>query len=226
MRATLVRFLNRRDDIESITGAARLVDERMPQMLTASDALLDQSGATAAVQEFQRRGAAVRVALSGLAASAAGGNSRTAQAIAENMTYLRSVTEALSGGDSALDIAALDDAAREVALVPVISELVDIEAQVAAAITAAANLGDLGASVTGINNVAATLLGGAFSSSGVSVQAACLPTLSCHLALLVLALLLVGGLVLLHSKAAVFEQTSREQSEQNERNQQAILRSA
>jgi len=41
--------LNRRSDIESITGASRLIDERMPRMLAASDALLDQSGATAAV---------------------------------------------------------------------------------------------------------------------------------------------------------------------------------
>jgi twitching motility protein PilJ len=215
--------LNRRADIESITSASRLVDERMPQMLNATDALLDQSGATAALQEFQRRGAGVQVALAGLAASTVGGDTGIAQAIGDEMTYLRSVTEALSGGDSTLDIAALDDATREVALVPVISELVDIEAQVAAAITAAANLGDLGASVAGINNVAATLLGGAFSSSGAG-GGDMLANPFLPLGLLVLALLLVGGLVMLHSKAAVFEQTSREQSEQNERNQQAILR--
>ena len=42
--------------------------------------------------------------------------------------------------------------------------------------------------------------------------------------LLVLALLFLTGLVLLHSRAAVFERTSQEHSEQNERNQQAILR--
>jgi len=164
-------ILSRRADIEAITNASRLVDERMGQMLTASDALLDQSGATAAVQEFQRRGAAMQTALAGLAGSAAAGNPGLVESITADMAYLRSVTEALSGGDSALDIAALDDATREVALVPVISELVDIEAQVAAATAAAAGLGDLGASVTGVNNVAATLLGGAFSSSGSEVAA-------------------------------------------------------
>ena len=39
-----------------------------------------------------------------------------------------------------------------------------------------------------------------------------------------LALLLIIGLQVLHSKSAIFERTAREQAEQNERNQQAILR--
>ena len=42
--------------------------------------------------------------------------------------------------------------------------------------------------------------------------------------LLAVAIMLLIGLVLIHSKTAIFERTSREQSEQNERNQQAILR--
>jgi twitching motility protein PilJ len=42
--------------------------------------------------------------------------------------------------------------------------------------------------------------------------------------LLAAALLMLGLLALIHSKAAVFERTSVEQSQQNERNQQAILR--
>jgi twitching motility protein PilJ len=42
--------------------------------------------------------------------------------------------------------------------------------------------------------------------------------------LLGFALLLLIGLVVIHSRTAIFERTSREQSEQNERNQQAILR--
>ncbi len=216
--------LDRRSDIEAITAAASLVNQRMPRMLGASDELLDQSGATAAVQEFQRRGAAIQAALAGLATSVVGGEAVAAsQLITEHMIYLRSVTDALSGQDTALDIAALDDAIREVALVPVISELVDIEAQVSAAVAAAASLGDLGASVAGINSVAATLLSSAFSTSGSSAGGV-LANPYLPLGLLILALLLLAGLVLLHSKASVFERTSREQSEQNERNQQAILR--
>ena len=216
--------LNRRDEIEAITSASGLVETRMPQMLAASDALLDQSGATTAVQEFQRRGAAVQTSLSGLAASAVAGDAAASiQSIADNMTYLRAVTDALAGADSALDIAALNDATRESALVPVVSELANMEAQVAAAITAAGGLGDLGASVDSVNSVAATLLGSAFPSSGAA-PGGVFANPFLPLGLLVFALLLVGGLVVLHSKASVFEQSSREQSEQNERNQQAILR--
>lgn len=42
--------------------------------------------------------------------------------------------------------------------------------------------------------------------------------------LLVLALLAIAPLIVLHAKSSVFEQTAREQADQNERNQQAILR--
>ena len=76
-------ILERQNDVESVTGAARLVNDRMPQLLNASDALLDQSGATAVIQELQRRGAAVQTTLAGLAASAAGGNAAAAEAVAE-----------------------------------------------------------------------------------------------------------------------------------------------
>lgn len=44
------------------------------------------------------------------------------------------------------------------------------------------------------------------------------------ISILLIALVILGGLAVLHSKASVFEQNSREQTEQNERNQQAILR--
>jgi twitching motility protein PilJ len=213
--------LEHRADVESIAGAAQLVNERMPRLISASDALLDQSGAIAVVQEFQRRGAAIQAALPGLAAS--GNAAAIAQTVADNMAYLRSVTDALAGQSSALDVAALDDATREVALVPVVSELVDIESQVGAAVSAAAKLGDINSSMAGLNGVASTLLTGAFSASG-SGAGGILASTYLPLGILVLALLLVVGLVVLHSKASVFEQTSREQSEQNERNQQAILR--
>ena len=69
----------------------------MPQLLNASDTLLDQSGATAVIQEFQRRGVAVQATLNSLAASAAGGNSAAAEAVASDIAYLRMVTDALDG---------------------------------------------------------------------------------------------------------------------------------
>ena len=68
------------------------------------------------------------------------------------------------------------------------------------------------------------LLGSAFDSSGGSILPGVLNIPWIPIGLVGLALLLVIGLQVLHSKSAIFEQKAREQAEQNERNQQAILR--
>lgn len=217
-------FLGHRDEIEAISNAAEVVNESMPGMLAASDVLLERTGATAVIAEFQRRGASLQATITGLVASAVSGNSEVAaRVIAEDMGYLRSVTNALSGQNSALDVSALNDATREVALVPVISELVAMEAPVNDAVAAVANLGDLGASMAGINSAASTLLDGSFATPGSSAGGL-LANRYIPLGLLGAAFVLLAILFLLHSKASVHERTSREQSEQNERNQQAILR--
>jgi twitching motility protein PilJ len=215
--------LARKAEIEAVTGAAALVNQRMPALLTASDALLDSSGSTAVIQEFQRRGAAVQAALSGLAASAAAGNTNAVQAVANDMAYLRAVTDALSGQATGLDVAPLDAAAREAALVPVVSELMDMESPVAAAVAAAPGLGNLRESMAGLSTAASALLDASLTSSG-SVGGGLLANRWLPIGLMAVALLLLAGLGILHAKTSVFERTSREQSEQNERNQQAILR--
>jgi len=210
-------------DIEALTTASAAVTAGMPQLLDASNALLEQSGATAVVQEFQRRGSGIATALPKLAAATASGDADAAQAIADDMAFMRSVTSGLAGEATTLDLGALSAEAQETVLIPVVGELAAIESQVGVAITSAANLSGLGASVSGVNSIAADLLGNAYS--GASAGATGLmnnPYLP--LGLLLAALLAVGGLVLLNAKAAVFERTSRIQSEQNDRNQQAILR--
>jgi twitching motility protein PilJ len=217
-------ILEKRQDMEVITGATRIVNVTVTQMLAASDALLDQSGTTAAIQEIRRRGSAVRSALAGLAASATTGNgAAVSQAITGEMAYLRSVTDALSGEATDLDIAALDDATREAALAPVLRELAETEKQVEAAVLAAANLSGVSDNVDGVNNAASTLLGSTYSLSGSDARGP-LSSPFLPIGILVFALLLLAGLALLHSKSAVFERTAHEQAQQNERNQQAILR--
>jgi twitching motility protein PilJ len=214
--------LTKRDAIESIAAASAFVEQHMPAMLTASDELLDQSGATALVQQFQYRGAAVQNSLALLAANAGSADAETiTAAIATDMAYLRMVTGALSGAATSLDVVPLDAATREVALMPVISELMDIEAQVEPAV--AADLSGINASLSGAANAASMLLDSEFSEvesgdGGILAQ----PLLP--LALLGLSIVLVAVLIFMHSRSAVYEATSREQSEQNERNQQAILR--
>lgn len=216
--------LAKRDDVEAIVSASTFVNEHMPIMLDASDQLMNRSGSTAVIQEFQSRGAAVRNSLAMLATNVATADAQTtAAAIATDMVYLRMVTDALGGADTNLDVAALNAATREVALVPIISELMDMETEVESAVAAAANLDGISASMAGISSVSSRLLTAEFSAGG-SGGGGFLAQPVLPLGLLGLSLLLVIGLVLTHSKTAVFEKSSRVQSEQNEKNQQAILR--
>jgi twitching motility protein PilJ len=215
-------ILAKRDAVESIAAASAFVEQHMPTMLTASDELLSQSGATALVQQFQNRAAAVQNSLALLAANAGSADAETiTAAIATDMAFLRMVTGALSGDATSLDVVPLDAATREVALMPVISELMDIEAQVEPAV--AADLSGINASLSGVANAASMLLDSEFSEVG-SGDGGILAQPMLPLALLGLSIVLVAVLIFMHSRSAVHEATSRQQSEQNERNQQAILR--
>ena len=212
----------KRADIESVVSASAFVTQHMPLMLTASDELLGVSGSTAVVQEFQKRGAAVQSSLALLAANAASGNAeRTVAGIATNMAYLRMVTDALSGADTNLDVAGLDDASRELALMPIVSELMDIEVQVESAVNA--NLAGISSSLDGTVSVSNRLLESEFSDTGPGGGGILAQPLL-PFVFLGLALLLVIGLIYMHSRTAIYEKTSRAQTEQNEKNQQAILR--
>lgn len=214
--------LAKSDAIESIVRASTLVDERMPLVLDASDELLTVSGSTAVIQEFQQRGIRVQNQLALLAADAGSDNAASiAAGISEDLALMRTITDALSGIDTSLDVVPLDDATRETALVPIVSELVDIESTVEPAV--ASDLSGLGSSLREINAISDRLLDSEFSA----VEAAGGGLLAQPLlpfALLALTLALVIGLLVIHSKSAVRQRSSREQAEQNERNQQAILR--
>lgn len=215
-------ILERRADIEAIISAQKFVGERMLQLLTASDALLDHAASTAVIQQFQQRGAKLDQSLKGLM------NSENPQAlagsIAADLAWMRQVADALGGAANNLDVRALDAATREASLVPVAGQLADIEPQVNAAVQAAANIEGVRGNVAALSRTAGTLLNGAFSDSGGGASGGLLANPWLPIGLLGAALLLLAVLVTMHSKSAIFERTSREQSEQNERNQQAILR--
>ena len=217
--------LGQRSVVETITGAVQLAGERIPALLDAADELMSQSGSTGDIQEFQRRAVSLQANLGSLATNAASGDTAVAQVVAGDMAYLRAITDALSGQSTSLDIAPLDAATRESVLVPVISDLADIETQVDAAVQAAANLPSLTDALNGMASASSSLLEAAQASPGGSSSGGGLlanPLLP--IGLLGAALLMLVGLAIMHSKASVFEQASREQTEQNERNQQAILR--
>ncbi len=214
--------LAKRADVETIGAAVVFANEHIPMLQNKSDALMESSGATAAIQEFQLRAGRLQLSLGSLAGS--GDIVALSQSIADDLDYLRQVTNGLSGDATSLDIVALSSTQREVALVPVISELTEIEAQVHAALEAAPNLQGLDDSIAALDAAATDLFANAFPVSAGGGASDLLSSPQLLIGLILAVLLMLGILAVIHSKAAVFERTSVEHSQQNERNQQAILR--
>ena len=213
-------ILANRNDIEQILEATNYVDEHMPQMLQASEALLDVTGATAIVQEFQARAQNLHQSLGQLLLVS---DSRTlAAAMGDDMDFLKRVTDALAGAETELDVAALDAETRDAILVPVVSQLIEMETRVEQARSAAGTLGNPAANVAALSAVAGTLFD-AVRAPGAGAGGLLMHPLL-PFVLVVLALASLGALAFMHSRTAVFERASKEQTEQNERNQQAILR--
>ncbi len=214
-------ILARRADVESVANAASSVENNATAMVDLSNALLDQSGSTAAIQEFQQRANRIRLT----AASIPGGGESAISAIAEDLGFLRNVVNALNGAPSDLDIRALDNAAREDALAPVISALSSMEEQSAALVGNVAAVSALAATQSELAASARVLLNSAFAAGpDTSLLPGFLKNFWVPVGLVGVSILLLIGLLVLQLKSAVFERTAREQGEQNERNQQAILR--
>ncbi len=213
--------LAKREAAETVTAAARRLGSGAQALLEGSNALLDRTGATAAVQEFQQRADRVRQAAAALPA----GGSAAATAIADDVAFLRAVVNGLNGEPSDLDIRPLDDEGREAAVVPLLAVVASLEEQAGALAANIGELADLGAARAQVQASAASLLDSALQAAdGDGLLPAMLRAPWIPLGLLAAALLLVVFLQSLHSKVSVFERMAREQAEQNERNQQAILR--
>jgi twitching motility protein PilJ len=215
-------ILERREALEAIITAARTADTSTPDFLIAADDLLNESGATAVIQQFQQRSVDLQRSLGDLLID--DDPATLAAAIAEHITYLRQVVDALAGADSVLDVAPLDAASREATLVPLIGSLANLETQVNQALVGAGQLDGLQADTDGMNAAAASLFDAASSAASGSSLPRFLANPVIWLGMLGLALLMLVVLYVVHSKSAIFEMTARVQAEQNDRNQQAILR--
>ena len=220
-------ILSKQADVEIISTARDYLDEHVPLLITAAEVLYDHSGSTAEIQEFQYRAARLQQSLGGLSASAITGTTEIVNdSLLEDVAWLREMTNALSGEPSSLDVAVLDSAAREIALLPVLSELGEIEIQVSVAVAGASSLLDVSENLEAASTAAENLQQALTTTpeptaafGGDLLQQPWIP-LGC----LAVALLLLIVLYTQHSRSAVHEQASLEQLQQNERNQQAILR--
>ena len=214
-------ILAKRSDVDAVHTAAKQLLTDATAVLGGSNELLDRSGATAIIQEFQQRADQIRQA----AATLPNGGDSAANAIVKNVAFLRDVVNGLNGDDSDLDIRPLTDDGRAMALAPVLPVIASLEDQSASLSASIGRIAGLGATRTQLEASANALLSSAFGSSGGnSLLPAILNVPWIPIGMLGLAILLLLGLQLLHGKSAVFERAAKEQAEQNERNQQAILR--
>jgi len=213
-------ILAKRTAIEPITG----IGNSTAAILQLSNELLTRSGSTAVIQEFQQRASAIAAT----AASLAGTADATADTavMAEDVAFLRSVNDALSGETTLLDITPLDEDGYSTVLEPLAGHIANLEVQIEAVAGNVSQLAGLDAAQEEVATAAAKLAS-AFDGSNAGI-AGVLPGFLMiawvPVGLVLFALVLVVILVILNMRMATFERLARDQGDQNERNQQAILR--
>jgi len=210
-------ILNRRAAFAAVAG----IRAGTGRVLELSNELLTRSGSTALIQEFQQRAAN----LSDTAASLAGARDAAAalELMAEDTAFLRSVADALSGAASGLDVVPLDADGQSAVVEPLARQISSLEAQLATLRDNAGQLAGLGEAQQEVA-AAANKLAGAFAARDAGILPAALQNPWIPVGLMVFAALLVLILVLLNVRMATFERLARDHADQNERNQQAILR--
>ncbi len=221
LESRAAQILAKRAAVEATLQAARRMETDAASLVELANELLDRSSATAAIMEFQQRANRIRETSTNILP----GGESAASAIAEDIGYLRNVSNALGGETSDLDIRPLNAEGRDVALVPVMSSLSSLEEQ---SKTLDENIGQISGLIeaqTELGASAAVLLDSAFDTvGGSSMLPSYLASPLIPLGLVGAAILLLIALLVLHTKSSVFERQAREQADQNERNQQAILR--
>ncbi len=213
-----------REPVRALHQASAAVDSQVETILELSIDMLNRTTSTAIVQEFQQRAARIAANADRLAAS----NDpvqRTA-AIADDAQFLRNVAKALAGEASPFDMRALNPEGREALLVPLNGALAELESEISVLQSWAGDAANLAPVMASLRATAARLLDDGFATAadGGSPLPGFLSAPTVPLALIALGLGLVLALLALNSKSAVFERQAKEQAEQNDRNQQAILR--
>jgi len=213
-------ILARRAAIEPIVG----IGDSTAAILELSNELLTRSGSTAVIQEFQQRVGAIAATAASLSSTADA--TADAAVMAEDMAFLRSVNDALSGETTLMDITPLDEEGRSTVLEPLAGHIANLEAQIGAVAGNVSQLTGLDAA-QGEVAAAANKLASAFEGSNAGIGGLLPGFLMISwvpVGLVLFALVLVVTLVILNLRMATFERLARDQGEQNERNQQAILR--
>ena len=211
-------ILGRRAVIEAVGEMRRTANE----IVKMSDELLVHSGSTSVMQEAQRRASDIASAASGLRSSTDIGAALAA--IGRNIEFLRSVSDALAGQSSSLDVAPLDADGQAAVVEPLTTLIAELEADAATVRDNTTQLAGIGAAQQEVA-AAANTLADAFRHHGASGPLPGIPSSGwVPIGLILLAVVLVVVLVMLNLRMAAFERQARDQAQRNERNQQAILR--
>ncbi len=215
-------IIAKRDDVEALVDAGGILGASTAAMLELSNELLDRSGSTAVIQDFQQRVARIGRAAPGLTTNPNAAS--VATGIASDAVFLRTVADALAGESTELDVRALNDEGKQIALVPLLSHLTELETQVERINSSVGEVSGLATVHDELVASAATLFNAFSGNEAGSPLPGVLQTPWILLGLIGLAVLLVIVLLVLNSRSSHFEITAKIQAEQNERNQQAILR--
>ena len=214
-------ILSSRNDVEAMYEALTVAAQRAEAIVQKSDGLLDSSGSTAIMQQFQQRADNVRQLATSLSQSPDAAN---ATALEDNVAFLRSVSSGLAGEGSQYDIRPLGDAARETTLAPILVDLADLESQSQIISASVHQVAGLSTTLTVLDDSAANLARAFVNSGGDSFLPVFLQSQLIPLGLIGMAVIFILVLLILNSKSATFERMAKEQADQNDRNQQAILR--
>jgi len=211
-------ILGRRAAIEAATGIRRAGND----IVKLAEELLTRSGSTAVMQEAQQRASDIASAASGLRGSA---DVNAALATIDGHTeFLRSVSDALAGESSALDVAPLDAEGQAAVVEPLTAVLADLEGYIDTVRSNTSQLAGIGTAQQEVAAAAGTLADAFRSGSAGGVLPGVLSSGLIPVGLMLFGVLLVVVLVLLNVRMAAFERQARDQGQRNERNQQAILR--
>ncbi len=109
-------MLDKRSSVETLYDAAGNIGTSLSRILELSNELFDRAGNPGVIQEFQQR--AARLGQSANRLPQDNDTVTAAAGIADDVAFLRAVTNALGGEDSELDMRALNAADREALVVP------------------------------------------------------------------------------------------------------------
>ncbi|NCF50218.1 chemotaxis protein [Gammaproteobacteria bacterium] len=222
LETSAAAILEKRAEVEALAGVAVDVEASVAALLELSDALFDRSGSTGVIQEFQQRAARIGQLSAQLLPPARTGGA--AARINGDAAFLRVVANAFAGLETELDVAPLtgeDSEAIVIALEERINEIGDQVQRIDAAAGQVGGLPDAAADLA----ASAARLAGAFASGAVAGESSgFLQSVWLPICLIMIAVLLLGVLEFFNSRSSVFEEAAREQADQNERNQRAILR--